>query len=229
MKKTLIIVWLIFYSLHITALSQKLTKPELAGRWSYESEDYAEFAYRVNNTFDSHLSINPNGRIIVRLCSKSKLPAAILDSSGFAVGYFQSTKIYNLPEDKVFFATSSKCTLRTDEYWFVPENTTLDYDEIVLANKVKTEYFTEEYDEKREPQKAKKEFADNTKKFIEKLHNNPKAEGFIIRNQTTKNYYLQQTLQQIQKQHIDKSRYHIIKQKAYRSDFPELMIIFIND
>jgi hypothetical protein len=218
--KTLILITILVFT--NTVFAQTLSEPKLLGTWRLEFYDFDEFIYhKIEAVKFSYLKDNPNGKVIARICSKHKtMPQALIDSVGFAFSFPGHTKYFQIPNDKVFFARYSKCGNKSEQYWFVPENTTLDYDEIILAEKVKVNRYSSE---------ARKEFTDNTKKFIEELKNNPKAEGFIILNIQTKNRYLQKALQQIQKEKIDKSRFQILRKKIYQTNLPEFMTVSVDE
>ncbi len=232
MKKTLILTLVAICIITNTNYSQRIIEPKLVGRW-IGGEDFQEFIYHTIQEFNRHLQENPNGRIVARLCSKNKMSVALVTSNGgasrfpwFAERFAENIKI---PVDRIFFARSSKCGKRMEEYWFVPENTTIDYDEIILAERVKVGHWLGGYYENPNSVEAKKEFADHTKQFIEELKNNPKAEGFIIRNLGTKTNYFRQALKQIQKEKIEKGRYQITRDKLYSAYFPRYMIVMIKE
>jgi hypothetical protein len=229
MKKTLLFALVAIISFSIEIVSQKLTKPELVANVTNDrGDDFGEFIYHKTEILAYYLKENPNGKIIARLCSKNNLPFALVSSFGFAYNFPQTAiGAIGIPVNKVYFARSSKCSDRIEQYWFVPENTSLDYDEIILAEKVKVNRLTEEYYEEPNSLEAKTEFAKNTKEFIEELKNNPTSEGFIIRNIKTKSRYLQQALRQIRKEKISSNRFQVIRKKRYVTNFPEFMTVLI--
>jgi hypothetical protein len=228
MKKTLILTLFAICIITNTNYSQIIIEPKLVGRW-IGGEDFQEFIYHKTEELNRHLQENPNGKIVARLCSKNKMSVALVTSNGFAFRFPWYGEIIKIPVDRIFFARSSKCGGKMEEYWFVPENTTIDYDEIILAERIKVKRLLGEYYENPNSVEAKKEFADQTKQFIEELKNNPKAEGFIIRNLETKNNYFRQALKQIQKEKIEKGRYQITRKKLYSTHFPEYMTVTIRE
>jgi len=227
MKKSIIISLLIICCLVNSSYAQKITEPTLAGSW-YGGEDFGEFIFHKTELLNYYLKENPNGKIVAKLCSKNRMSIALPTSNGFAFHFPLYTEIIKIPADKVYFARSSKCREKTEQYWFVPENTAIDYDEMVLAKNVKITRLLEDYYDDPDSQPARKEFADNTKQFINGLKNDPKAEGFIILNIKTKNPHFQEAMRQIRKQKLDKNRFRIVGKKRYETHFPEFMIVSIN-
>ena len=165
--------------------------------------------------------------MVARLCSSDKMPVALVNSYGFAYDFPNNAKYFNAPIDRFFFARWSKCPNKSEQYWFVPENSSFEYDEMISAEKVEVNRWLGDYYDNPISQPAENEFAENTKKFIAELKNNPKAEGFVIRNLKTKNSKLRKALQQIQNEKIDKSRFQILKKRIYESYFPEFMTVTI--
>lgn len=210
------------------AFSQKLSEPKLVGTWS-GGEDFGEFIFHKTEELNYYLKENPNGKIIARLCSKDKMSLALVSSIGFAFNFPWYADGQKVPSENVFFARYSKCNDKTEQYWFAPENTSIDYDEIILAKKVGVTRLLGDNYEKPNSAEAKKDFAKNTKQFIEELKNNSKAQGFVIRNLKTKSNYFQQASKQIQKEKIDKSRIRFIRKNSYETNFPEFMIVTVDE
>jgi hypothetical protein len=165
---------------------------------------------------------------VAKVCSKEKMPLALVSSNGFAYQFLSRTRNEAIPDKQVYLARSTKCREKTEQFWFVPENAPLDYEEIILAQKVNVKRLLGDFYDNPDSRLARKEFADNIKKFIEELKNNPKAEGFIIRNIKTKAVYLKKALQQIQKERIDRNRVQTLKKKIYESNFPEFITISVD-
>ncbi len=165
MMKTLIIALFTICCFVNFAYSQKLTEPTLVGGWA-GGDDFGEFIYHRTDTLNRYLKANPNGKIVARLCSKNKMSLSLVSSVGFAFQFFNGTRNQAIPDQNVYLARSSKCADKTEEYWFVPENTTLDFDEIILAKNVEVKRLIEDYHENPESQLAKKEFANNTKNLL---------------------------------------------------------------
>ena len=229
MMKTLILITILVFT--NTVFAQKLSEPKLLGTWGMGFEDYQEFIYhKIEAVKFSYLKDNPNGKVIARICSKhEKMSLALVDSVGFAYNLPSRTNYFQIPTDKVFFARYSKCGNKSEQYWFVPENTSLNYDEIILANRIKVNRLLSIQYKNPDSSEATKEFIDNTQKFIEQLKNNPKAEGFIILNIRTKKRYLQKALHQIQQEKLDKTRFQILRKKIYQTNFPEFMTVSVDE
>lgn len=229
MKISLVIVLLTICCLVNSSYSQKIAELILVGSW-FGGEDFGEFIYhKIEEIRWNYLKENPQGKIIARLCSKSKMSVALVSSSGFAFKFLDVTRNQAISDQNVYLARSAKCGEKSEQYWFVPENTVFEYDEIILAENVEVNRLIESYHENSKSKSARNEFAENTKKFIKELQSNPKAEGFIIRNIKTRNRYFQQVLKQIKKEKIDIKRIQIVSKKIYRSYYPEFMTVTINN
>jgi hypothetical protein len=220
MMRILVLLAIIFSP--IVAFAQK---PELLGTWRLGFEDYGEFIFhKVERVKDE-----PNGRIIARICTQDKeMRRALANSVGFALILPFYTKTLEVPVSKVFYARYSRCG-RSEEYWFVPEASSLDYDEIVPAEKVKYSRFIEGYFQNPNDPEAKKEFAENTAHFIKELKDNSENIGFIILNIRTKSRYFRQALGQIERAGIDKKRIQILRKNEYQTNFPEFRIVSISN
>ena len=227
LSKILIAVFFIFGIFNITAFSQKISEAEMVGVWKKVEGggDFGEFIYHRTERLKYYLDDNPNGRIFARLCSKDKFPLAFIESYGFAYQFRNSSYIFKIPSEKIFFVRSSKCADRTEEYWFIPPNKSIQYDEIIPAENIDFTRLLGEYYEKSEYKKARNEFTENLKTFIEALKTDPQAQGFVIRNQKTKNKYFQKALQNLIKENISKDRFQLVMKNIYPSDFPEFMIV----
>ena len=152
---------------------------------------------------------------------------ALAGSAGFAFTFPEYAKNLQVPADKIFFARWSKCESKSEQIWFVPANDDIEYDEMILAERVRVNrLLVGNYDNPRS-KPAKREFAKNLKEFIAELKNNPKAEGFIIRNTGMSNRYLEEALQQLRDEKIDKNRFRILRKRMYRSYYPEFMAVMI--
>ena len=230
MKKVLFVFIFTFCLFIDSAYSQKSEEPELVGTWTIGYEDYQEFIFHKVERFAlGYLKENPNAKMVARLCSNDKMSVALANSYGFAYGFPSNAKYFNTPIDRFFFARWSKCADKSEQYWFVPENSSFEYDEIIAAENVEVKrWLATDYD-KPNRQAAEKEFADYLKEFIAELKNNPKTEGFIIRNIKMKDRKLREALRQIQNEKIDKTRFQILKKQIYDNYYPEFMTVTISD
>jgi hypothetical protein len=195
----------------IFVFPQKLAEPSLVGVWRLGYEDYGEFIYHKVDQFGSYLKDNPNAKMVARLCSSDDMSRALAGSHGFA---------YTAPVNRMFFARWSKCESKTEEYWFVPENGRLEYDEMIPAEKVRVN---------RALGSSQDEFAQNLKEFITELKNNPQTEGFIIRNIGMSDRKLKEALRQLRNEKVDGKRFQILSKRSYRSYYPEFMTVTISE
>jgi hypothetical protein len=207
------------------AYSQKFAEPRLVGTWRLGYEDYGEFIYhKVEQFAFSYLKENPNARMVARLCSRDKMSDALAGSGGFAFTFPEVAKNLQVPADRIFFARWSKCESKSEQYWFVPADENIEYDEMVPAERVRVNRLLVSNNPG-----SRSEFAKNLKEFIAELKNNPKVEGFIIRNTGMSNRYLKEALQQLRDENIDKNRFHILSKRSYRSYYPEFMTVTITE
>lgn len=213
-----------------SASSQNLAEPKLVGTWRLGYEDYGEFIYhKVEEFAFSYLKGNPNAKMVARLCSRNKMSVALVASHGFAFTFPEYAKSLQVPADRIFLARWSKCGSKSEQYWFVPENSSFEYDELVLAERVRVHRLLVGYYDNPVSQPGKREFAKNLKEFIAELKNNPEAEGFIIRNGGMRNRYLKEALRQLRNEKIDKNRFQILRKRIYESYYPEFMTVAIRN
>ncbi len=164
-------------------IPQPKANSELVGTWTRGYDDYQEFMYhKVERfTFD-YLKQNPDSRIIARLCSKKSMALALASSHGFAYGFPRYGAFFKTPSDRFYFARSSKCPDRSEQYWFVPATDKIDFDELIPADKVSVKrWITSDYDAASR-RSTRKDFEAYLKEFIAEMKANPKALGFVIRN-----------------------------------------------
>jgi hypothetical protein len=213
-----------------SAFSQKLVEPRLVGTWRLGYDDYGEFIYHKVEAFASYyLKENPNAKMVARLCSRDKMSVALVDSHGFAFTFPEYAKSLQVPADRIFFARWSTCESKSEQFWFVPENSNFAYDEMILAERVRVNRLLVDSYENPTSQPAKREFAKNLKEFIAELKNNPKAEGFIIRNNGMSNRNLKIALEQLRNEKINENRFQILRKRIYESYFPEFMTVTITE
>jgi hypothetical protein len=230
MRKVLFIALFTFCFFVNIAYSQNLAEPRLAGTWRLGYEDYGEFIYhKVEEFAFSYLKDNPNAKMVARLCSNDKMSIALVGSNGFAFTFPEYAKHIGVPADRIFFARWSKCDGKSEQYWFVPENSSFEYDEMILAERVRVNRLLVGYYDNPLSRPAESEFAKNLKEFIADLENNPKAEGFIIRNSGMRNRKLKEALQRVRSEKIDKSRFQILRKRIYASDYPEFITVTITE
>jgi hypothetical protein len=230
MKEVLFIFLFVFCLPSNSAYSQKAEEPILVGTWTLGYEDSQEFIFHKVERFAlGYLEENPNAKMVARLCSGDKMSVALADSYGFAYNFPNNAKYFNAPIDRFFFARWSKCADKSEQYWFVPENSEFEFDEIIAAGKVEVKrWLATDYDNPNR-QAAEKEFADYLKEFIAELENSPKAEGYIIRNINMKDRKLKEALKQIENEKIHKSRFQILRKRIYESYYPEFMTVTIKE
>lgn len=178
MNKLLFIFLFVFCVFINSVYSQKPNEPELVGTWTIGYEDYQEFIFHKVERFAlGYLKENPNAKMVARLCSNDKMSVALADSYGFAYNFPNNAKYFNAPTDRFFFARWSKCPDKSEQYWFVPENSRFEFDEIIAADKVEVKRWLAIGYDKSSRQEAEQVFANFLKEFIAELKNNPKAEG----------------------------------------------------
>jgi hypothetical protein len=95
-----------------------------------------------------------------------------------------------VPYEKIFIARSSKCSGSEkhiyNQYWFVTDKNTLEYEEIFPVNNISYKVFIlYEYESKSDKQ-SENEFTKSVKEFINELKNNPKTEGYIVHSSKNK-------------------------------------------
>jgi hypothetical protein len=179
--------------------------------------------------FASYLKDDPNSKMVARLCSSSNMPVALAGSDGFAYEFPGYAEQFQAPPGKIFFARWSKCESKSEQYWFVPENGSLEYDEMIPAEKVRVNRLLVGDFENPNFQPAKIVFAKNVKDFIAELKNNPKTEGFIIRNMGMSDRPLNEALRQLRKEKVGEKRFQILRKRTYRSYYPEFMTVTITE
>jgi hypothetical protein len=209
-----------------SAFAQKPAEPRLAGTWRLGYEDYGEFIYHKIEYFAAYLKDNPNAKMVARLCSTANLPVALAGSHGFAYSFPESARNFQVPVGRMFFARWSKCESRSEQYWFVPENSRIAYDEMIAAENVRVKRLLVGYYDNPNSQPAKSEFGKNLKEFIFELKNNPKTEGFIIRNRGMSIRAFKESLRQLRN---EKVRFQVLRKGSYRSYYPELMTVTITE
>lgn len=212
------------------AYSQKAPESVLVGTWTRGYEDYQEFIFhKVEGFALGYLKENPNAKMVARLCSNDKISIALAESDGFAYKFPDNAIHFNAPPDRFFYARWSKCPNRSEQYWFVPENSNFEFDEIIAADKVEVKRWLATDHDKASREAAEKQFVDYLKEFIAELRSNPKAEGFIIRNLNMKERKLKDALKQIQTGKIDQRRVQIVKKRSYPNYYPEFMTVTIQE
>ena len=209
-----------------SVFSQKLTEPRLVGVWRLGYEDYGEFIYHKVEYFSLYLKEDPNARMVARLCSNDNMPLALAGSHGFAYAFPKSAENFQVPTGRMSFARWSRCESKSEQYWFVPENARLDYDEMIPADRVRVNRLLVSYYGSPISQPAKTEFAKNLKEFITELKSNPTTQGFIVRNIGMSNRTLEEALRQLRS---EKVRFQILRKRSYRSYYPEFMTVTITE
>ncbi|HQU81760.1 MAG TPA: hypothetical protein PKY59_01460 [Pyrinomonadaceae bacterium] len=227
MNRLLSLILLMFLLFTSLSFSQKLTAPKSVGTWKGGGGDFQEFIIHRTETLKYYLDEDPNGRIFARICSKNKFPLAIIESGGSALLFFNFINLLEVPIEKVFFVRSSKCLARSEEYWFIPENKTLEYEEILRADKIKLTRLIEDYHENDASKEARAEFAENLTRFVEMMKADEKLQGFVIRGKKQK--YLTETLRRLKKEKIGENRFKIIIKRGYSTYYPEFMTASLSD
>lgn len=175
------------YIFCVAVFSQKLEEPQLLGRWTY-GEDPSEFLnHRILDTSYGYLSGNPDGKLVIRLCSSKNFSEAFVTTAlnpFQVVGYNSYHRVIS-PEN-IYVARSEKCLsqeqVECSEYWFVPSGHKIGYEEKFPIENIYYKNIEIYEFEEINVKKLKAEFDKNISAFIEELKKHPKSEGFIIHN-----------------------------------------------
>ena len=211
-------------------IAQTNAKSELVGTWTIGYEDYQEFIYHKVERFTlDYLKQHPSSRMIARLCSKKSMAVALVSSYGFAYDFPRYGTIFNTPIDRFYFARSSKCPDRSEQYWFVPTTGSIDSDEIIPADKISVRrWITSDYGAASR-RVDRKEFEEYRKAFVAEMQNNPKALGFVVRNLRTNDRLFKESLGKIGLENFERGRVRVIRKSVYQTYYPEFMTITIKD
>jgi len=212
-----------------SGIAQDKSQPELLGTWHYRNEDFSEFVYhKLEFVKYEYLEKGRNGIVIARICSSDPFPRAFVTSWGFAFSLPEYAGYLKIPADKIYFATYSRCGRRSEQYWFVPDNAVLDYDEKISSEQVEIRRWLNGYRDKPTSEDADAESFRNTRQFVIALKSNARAEGFIVLNSGVRQSKLNTAMRHIRRTGIDKERFRIVRKRAYQSYYPEFMVITIN-
>lgn len=212
--------------------AQKVNEPVLLGSW-FGGEDPSEFLlHTVVETSSAYLKENPNGKLVVLICSNDEFLTAFVSTTlnPLAVGQYLRWSL--IPEEKIFIARSSNCIGKSknsfNQYWFVPGEGTLAYEEAFPAENIAFKKFQvdNEYkwfgDEQKivETESTKKHFIENITEFIKELENNLNTKGFILSFSNNKRMKrnLEKVKQSLKDKKIDMNRIKIINPKKDFSD-----------
>lgn len=195
--KRLVLIFVLILSCNLPIFSQKLEKPELLGTW-IGGEDPSEFLYHmVLETSLGYLKKNPNGKLIVRICSSDDFSTAFIKAPLNPLVIEGYNFYHLLTPEKIFIARFSDCLFENkyvvNQYWFVPEKNTLEYNEIFPVNNISYKGFSvEDYElgnngyTKKSKKRKEKEFSENIANFVRELKNNSKTLGFIVHSSKSK-------------------------------------------
>lgn len=181
MTKMPLLILMIFFNFTIISFSQKLTEPKLVGVWKKDFQDFQEFIFHRTEYLKFALDEDPKGKVFARICSKNKFPISFIESDGSSPQFPNTTTLLEIPIEKVFFVRSSKCLDRSEEYWFIPENKTIEYEEIIRADKIRFTRIIESNFDNYASKEARAEFDKNLTKFVEMMKADDKLQGFLIR------------------------------------------------
>lgn len=236
-------------------LGQELNEPLLLGSLDFAEAPGEFLLHDVMERSEGLLKDNPNGKIVVRICSSENFSTAFIKASVnplAASSYNDFTKRIIVPDEKIFVANSSKCSEKQkfvfNEYWFVPNNLTIDFDEIYNVKNISFQsWWINEYNSEKNKRKSfaelSKEFNENLNEFVEKLKSDSNVEGFIVFS--SKNTQIKRNIQRVydilKKEKVNSLRIKILKdvrwhpdkngkmkpQKVDNSNFPTLKILTI--
>ena len=192
MRAVLLLITILLFGVLVSA--QKLTTPKLLGQLEGNGDDLSEFfAHQIIEPTHFALEENTGGRLIIRVCSADEFTDALVKSPVNPVAEILFGSL--VPTEKIFIAKSSACVktvgLVFNQYWFVPENSKLEYDEIISASNISYKTIdVDDYDNERRKYKRtnieESRFAENITEFINELKNNPEAKGYIVYNSDNK-------------------------------------------
>ena len=191
------ILFTLFLGFQSFVAAQKLEEPHLLGVW-IAGEDPSEFLlHRVMEYSEALLKDNPEGKLLIRICSSDNFSAAFIKSplNPLAASNYNRFGRIIVPYEKIYIANSSRCHRQSkfivNEYWFTHDTNTLEYEEIYSVKNIYNKTFTvDDYDfnpnKRRNTTAEKKQFESNVNDFVNELKANPKAEGFIVHNSKNK-------------------------------------------
>jgi hypothetical protein len=208
-----------------TLSAQVVEKPTNIGNWSL-GEDYLEFKYDRSVFLDTYLKNEPGSAAIIRLCSRSDISTALASSDGGAYQFVEQN-VFQLPADRIFFATYSGCPNRQEQYWIVPAGATLQTDKLVATGKVRSWRGIEDFEANMKTKAARQEFAEHLSTFVSILGEQPDARGFILLNLGTRKSYVRTVMRALRNAGIDANRVRTIKNYRYRTYYPEFVTITI--
>ncbi len=191
----------------LSVFSQKMTEPELLGSLTY-GEDPSEFLlHTVMQRSHYYLEDNPDGKLIIRICSSEDFATAFVRSVFnplSASNYNGFTRSIIVPYEKIYIAKASKCARKDKvvftQHWFVPDKNTLETDEMFPVNDISYKAFSvNDYNYKSGKGKSKseqnKDFKDHIREFVDELKTNPAAQGFIVHN--SKNGIMKRNIEKV--------------------------------
>lgn len=256
MRKVIIIISVLFL-FSLTTDAQTLKEPKHLGDW-IAGGDASEFLlHSVMEYSQLLLEENPNGKLIIRICSSEDIKTAFVKTSINPLSASDYNKYFLhpiVPYENIYISKYSECAGKSgsvyNQYWFVPEKSIFKYDEIVTVNKINyTKESIEEFDYESNKIKRKnyklltKEFEKMTEVFVNNLAANPNSKGFIIHNSKSSKIKknIKKVVYKLKENGIKPERYEVIKKptidwnekgKAYfeRNDkkyFPSFSIIEI--
>lgn len=186
----------------ISVFAQKLAEPKLLGNW-FAGEDPSEFILHLVMEFSQELlKENPEGKLIVRICSSDEFLTAFIKAPLNPLSASQYNRFRLLvPNEKIFIARSSKCLGKGkyiyNQYWFVPAKNTLEYEEIFPVNSISYKNFGVYELENYDKTDLNNEFDENLKNFIGELKSRPNSDGFII--QDSRNRKIKHDIEKVKK------------------------------
>jgi hypothetical protein len=194
--KQIILLTTIIISILGSASAQKLTEPLYLGNF-IAGEDPSEFLlHTVMEQSQSLLEENPEGKLIVRICSSDEFTTAFIKAplNPLSASQYNQYRLL-VPYERIFIARSSKCLGKGryifNEYLFVPGESKFEYEEIFPVNDINYKIFViDEFDYSDERVKSineqNKEFEKRIEDFVNELKNNSVTEGFIVHNSKNK-------------------------------------------
>lgn len=225
--KKIISVTVLVLSLCFVSFSQKLSEPKLLGNWIGGEDPSEMLIHLVLEASASYLKENPNGNLVVRICSPDEFSTAIVKTTLNPLSIknfnFYSRHQSIFPSERIFVARSSNCAENVrfayNQYWFVPKESVLESDEIYSANDI---YFNNFYvfeDEEKNVERIT--FEENINKFIKELKDDSKLEGLIVHNSKSKR--MKQNIEKVKKR-LEAENLNLKRIKIVKAPQPEFDI-----
>jgi hypothetical protein len=227
MKAVGFFIFFIFVGTFQTALGQD-QKPEFLGHWIPGDDDFGEFIFHKLERFKFvYLEHNPEGKILIVLCSKHELPLALASSAGFGYSVPERAQNYfEITQTKIYFAVDGGCPVRSEYYWLIPKDLPHKYWKAVSGDKITIKRWIEDYSETPFSIAEKAEFAQRIESAIAVLKGDPKTSLFVINNLRTSRQKTVQALSQFKRGGVG-GQVTTVTKREYRTFYPEFITVAV--